>query len=282
MFSSKIEVEVDAGAHVGVGADLTIDELARRTGLLTSTVRLYRNKGLLPPPHRRGRVGWYGPTHVARLRLIAQLQERGFSLAGIKELLDGMDRGDTLRAVLGLGEGSPTWTPEDASSLPLADLAATLPQVEFDAAMLRRVVDLGLVALTDDGQEAVVKSPSFLRIGSELAALGVPADVILDQYELLRAETDRIANRFTEVFRAHLWEPFAQNAMPAHQVKPLIDALEKLGPLAEAVVVMCLRHSLQEAAGRFVEAEAERLGVDVPRPGVAPRLLGGGDDDQMS
>lgn len=246
--------------------EMTIDELARAAALVASTVRLYQHKGLLPPPVKRGRVGYYGAAHLRRLRLIAQLQERGFSLAGIKELLDGMDKGESLRTVLGLGEGPSTWTPERPESMPLAELASRLPQVELNPEMIHRVMGLGLVELSDDGAEVVVRSPSFLRIGGELAALGVPPDVILDEYEKLRTEAGRISDRFTDVFRAHLWEPFVNSGLPADQVTQLIGALEKLGALAEAVVVMSLRHALQEAAERFIEAEAARLGVDIPRP----------------
>ena len=69
------------------------------------------------------------------------------------------------------------------------------------------------------------------------------------------------------MFREQLWEPFVRKGMPAAEVHRLIGALERLGPLAEAVVTVTLRHSLQAAAERFVETEAQRLGVDIPRPG---------------
>jgi DNA-binding transcriptional MerR regulator len=57
--------------------DLTIDELARRAGTRTTTVRLYQTKGLLPPPEIRGRLGYYNAAHLARLRVIDRLQKRG-------------------------------------------------------------------------------------------------------------------------------------------------------------------------------------------------------------
>lgn len=246
---------------------MTVDELARAADLVVSTVRLYQNRGLLPPPTKRGRVGYYDQRHLGRLRLVAQLQDRGFSLAGIKALLDGMDSGESLRAVLGLGETPSTWTPEMPKRMPLSELASHLPQVELTPEMVRRVVELGLVGFSDDGTEVVVSSPSFLQIGSELAAIGVPGDVILDQYEALRDDAERIAGRFTDVFRTHMWEPFAEAGMPAERVSEMIDALEKLGPLAEGVVVMSLRHAIQDIAETFVSAEADRLGIDIPRPG---------------
>jgi DNA-binding transcriptional MerR regulator len=77
-----------------------IDELAREAGTRTSTVRLYQTRGLLPPPEIRGRVGYYGPAHLARLRVIERLQARGYSLAAIKELLENWAQGATLAAVL--------------------------------------------------------------------------------------------------------------------------------------------------------------------------------------
>jgi hypothetical protein len=56
---------------------LTIDQLAREAGTTVRNVRAYQERGLLPPPDREGRVGVYGEGHLARLRLIASLAERG-------------------------------------------------------------------------------------------------------------------------------------------------------------------------------------------------------------
>ena len=54
--------------------DLTIDELARQIGMTVRNVRAHQSRGLLPPPELRGRTGYYGPEHVARLKLIQELQ----------------------------------------------------------------------------------------------------------------------------------------------------------------------------------------------------------------
>src|SRR6266581_2962705 len=71
---------------------------------------------------------------------------------------DGMDKGESLRAVLGLGNGPPTWTAEQPESMPLAELASRLPQVEFNPEMIHRVMDLKLIKLSKDGSEVVVRS----------------------------------------------------------------------------------------------------------------------------
>ena len=246
---------------------MTIDELARQAGIAVSTVRLYQGRGLVPPPTKRGRVGWYDDGHLARLRLIAQLQARGFSLAGIKELLDGVDGGESLRGILGLGDDArSTWAGETPEQMTWAELAARLPDVPLDGATVARVVGLGLVAPTEDGAGVVVASPSFVRTGSELASLGLPVEVILDQYEVLAIEAARIAERFTDVFTEHVWAPAVAEGLGAAQVADLVGLLERLGPLAEGVVVTSLRQALQASAERFAASEAARLGIEVTLP----------------
>lgn len=250
---------------------MTIDELARAAGLVVSTVRLYQNRGLLAPPVKQGRVGVYGEDHLQRLHLIAQLQARGFSLAGIKELFEGMESGQSLRTVLGLGDGPSTWSEETPETMRLADLVAALPQVEFTTETIARVLDLGLVSFGENAETVTVHQPSFLRIGQELAALGVPGDAILDEYLTLRQDTIRIAERFTSLFRTTLWEPFAEAGMPAERIAEMIGVLERLGPLAEGVVVASLRQALQALAETFAADEAARLGVPIPLPGASLR-----------
>src|SRR6478672_5290397 len=78
-----------------------LDDLAREAGVATTTVRLYRTRGLLAAPRLEGRTGWYDDSHLQRLRLIGRLQDQGFSLAGIGHLLERWDDGGGLASVLG-------------------------------------------------------------------------------------------------------------------------------------------------------------------------------------
>src|SRR5437867_4766229 len=70
---------------------LTIDQLAQRTGMTVRNIRAHQSRGLLPPPEIRGRTGFYGPEHVARLQLISEMQADGFNLEAIKRLLKTSD-----------------------------------------------------------------------------------------------------------------------------------------------------------------------------------------------
>ena len=78
-----------SAASLGESTDglLTIDELALAVGLTVRTTRYYASLGLIPPPERRGRVGYYGPQHRARLELIRELQAHGYALTAIERYL---------------------------------------------------------------------------------------------------------------------------------------------------------------------------------------------------
>src|SRR3546814_10014520 len=64
---------------------MTLDELCKRVGMSVRNVRFYTTRGLVPPPIRRGRSGYYTADHVARLELVLELQAHGFTLAAIEK-----------------------------------------------------------------------------------------------------------------------------------------------------------------------------------------------------
>lgn len=67
---------------------MTIGQMARSAGASVETIRFYEREGLLEHPARSA-SGYrnYPPEAVARLRMIRQAKELGFSLNEIKELL---------------------------------------------------------------------------------------------------------------------------------------------------------------------------------------------------
>src|SRR6516164_7373347 len=74
--------------------EYTIDELASVSRVPSRTIRFYQSRGALMPPEIRGRVAYYGQAHVDRLKLIAQLQDRGLRIDAIRVLLASIDRGE--------------------------------------------------------------------------------------------------------------------------------------------------------------------------------------------
>src|SRR6202451_3931732 len=71
--------------------DLTVEQLAAEVGMSVRNIRNHHTRGLLPAPEVRARVGYYSAEHIARLRLILDLQADGFNLAAIERLLSGSD-----------------------------------------------------------------------------------------------------------------------------------------------------------------------------------------------
>lgn len=54
------------------------------------------------------------------------------------------------------------------------------------------------------------------------------------QYEALRDDAERIAERFTDVFRAHMGEPFVEAGMPAERITEMINASRSSAPSPKA------------------------------------------------
>ena len=67
---------------------LTIEQLAAKSGMSVRNIRAHQARGLLDPPEVRARVGYYGSEHLEQLRLVRDLQEDGFNLGAIKRLLE--------------------------------------------------------------------------------------------------------------------------------------------------------------------------------------------------
>jgi DNA-binding transcriptional MerR regulator len=238
--------------------ELSVDQLAQRTGVPSSTIRMYQTRGLLPKPRREGRVGRYGPAHEARLQLISQLQARGYSLAAIGELVESWEDGRSLDDVLGLEHGAVTAFAGGAPiDITVDELQSRFAQDDLTPDDVRRAVELGLAELLPDGRVRV-RSPEFLEAGAELRALGIPMTEVFDAQARVRADLDAIADRFASLFERYVWRPFADAGMPDDQLADVTAAIDRLGPLARSIVDANLRAALQDAAAGFLDAEARR------------------------
>jgi DNA-binding transcriptional MerR regulator len=245
-------------ARMSDKGQMTIEELASQSDTATTTVRMYQAKGLLPPPVRRGRIGYYGQGHLARLRLIAQLQEQGFSLASIKRLTDAWESGRGLDDILGLEtQVAGAWAAEGPARLTLRAFRELFAGQRITPDTIDRAVRMGLVSR--DGISVTVKSPRLLAAGRELARAGIPVSEMMDELEALQGMADSIAERFTALFERTLWAPFAAAGLPADQVRPLTESLQRVSALAETVVDVVLHEALRRKAGEFLAQQAEHL-----------------------
>jgi DNA-binding transcriptional MerR regulator len=223
---------------------LTIDELAQRTGMTVRNIRAHQSRGLLPPPEVRGRTGYYGPEHVARIELIRELQADGFNLGAIRRLLEGAggSSGEVLRFTRALRAPFEDEQPQVVSGDELAGRWGAA-----DPRLLAKAESLGLVrALGDDKFEE--PSPRLARAS---AALEVAARV--------RRHAEGVAGAFVELFLDEVWKPFERAGRPEERWPEVREALERLRPLAAesllAIFQIAMSEAVEEAFGRELEGE---------------------------
>src|SRR6476469_9678923 len=115
----------DAAAQphgVEASGEYRIEELARLAGTTTRNIRVYRDRGLLHPPLRVGRIALYNDTHLTRLRLITSMLDRGYNIAHVKEMLSAWEQGTDLGDMLGLESAiAGTWAAEKPQTMPVAE-----------------------------------------------------------------------------------------------------------------------------------------------------------------
>ncbi|MGI8806447.1 MAG: MerR family transcriptional regulator [Acidimicrobiales bacterium] len=237
---------------------MTIDQLARESGATSRNIRAYQTRGLLPSPRMEGRVGYYDEGHLARLRYIAGLQERGFSLAAIQCLLDAWEEGRGLNDVLGFEEAlTAPWSDETQEAVSIEWLLERFPEAVEDPSLLERSLTLGLLVVVDDALEA--PSPRLLRVGAELVAAGIPLAAVLDEYERLVADADRIAGRFVALFESNVWEPFAAAGMPPERLGQVTEALQRARPTASMAMDAALAHAMERAVAASAARQMARF-----------------------
>src|SRR4051812_14731129 len=150
-------------------SELTIDQLAQRTGMTVRNLRAHQSRGLLPPPEVRGRTGYYGAEHIARVELIRELQTEGFNLEAIRKLLEGAggSSGEVLRFTRAVRE---PFEDESSEIVTVEELAEQFGAANPD--LLERAEKLGLLRPLGDGRYEQL-SPRLARAGVELLSLGV-------------------------------------------------------------------------------------------------------------
>jgi DNA-binding transcriptional MerR regulator len=235
--------------------ELTIDELARRTGMTVRNIRAHQSRGLLPPPTVRGRTGYYGPAHLARIELIQEMQGQGFNLEAIRRLVDAAPTSseEPLRFLRAVAEPYTNEEPEIVTGEELASRWGTQ-----DPALLERAIKLGLLRPLGNGSYEEI-APRLTRAGKELEALGVPADVGLQLATRIRKHADGVARAYVELFVEQVWKPFEEAGAPEERWPEVRAALERLRPLAADTLLAIFGVAMADASEAAFGREIEKL-----------------------
>jgi len=190
----------DAGARTESepAVEYTVDEIAALSKIPSRTIRFYQSRGALMPPTIRGRVAIYGPVHVERLKLIAQLQDRGLRIDAIRDLVTSIDKGETdLAEWLGVEqEVQASWANDHPRTLTENEL--------YELAGNRRpglLADLIRAKLIERrGERLLLSSPALLAVAMRLEASGIDLGTAVAASEILRKHLAKATGELVERF----------------------------------------------------------------------------------
>lgn len=175
------------------GHRIALSDLSTVLDIPERTLRMYRTMGLLDPPTMRGRTGYYTIDHLAQLRLVKGLTERGFPLAAVATLMGTTLSRMTMSVLLEQLSHAPGEEDEDFSVI-TPDFVALVNAA--DATIIDDLVDLGVLRVDDDG-----------NIGADNVGLALTGDLVAQGTDLLQLcyfgrEIGRLAAAATDVINA--------------------------------------------------------------------------------
>ena len=219
---------------------LTLDELTNRVGMSVRNIRFYTTKGLVPPPIRRGRSGYYSPDHVARLELVQELQAHGFTLSAIEKYVARIPAEATPEDIALHRTMLAPWQ---------ADLPVELSRAELDSRTGRTLTDddlttlaaLGIVFPTRRGRYEVAVSQ--LTVGLGLLDLGFPVEAALAAADMYARHGREVAKELYDLFRTLVWPVYRDQGASPETVRQVV---EKIKPLSIAALVSAYEAAMDE------------------------------------
>ena len=241
-------------------ATLTVEQLAYETGMSVRNIRNHQSRGLLPPPQVRSRIGYYGPEHVSRLRLIQELQADGLKLSAIQKLLGG--DGATAEHFVGLRRAITAPLETDSPEvLTAAELVERFGPLEENRKAFDKARKLGLLVPLAEGRFEV-PSPALLRAAEEVTRRGVPLEAAIDVIADVKRHSQSIARAFVDLFLDEVWKPFEKSGRPDERWEEITETIERLRPLASDVVLAMFRQTMaaeaEDAFGKVLGQQAKR------------------------
>lgn len=212
-----------------------IDDLARRAGTTARNVRVYQESGLLPRPHRRGRVAIYTDRHLRQLEAIIRLLGEGFTVKHILRFLTGLQRGQDLAQVLDLADlgelVTEPWSRPVTATVSRAELESRLGTL--DAATLARLLADRIIEETEETDRFRVRDQRVIEDFATLIARGMPLATILQTTAAVDAHLDEAARELagaghSEVVRQRGAGWYPSNDTELAWAADLVDAMRRV------------------------------------------------------
>ena len=229
---------------------ITLDELTNRVGISVRNVRFYASKGLVPPPIRRGRSGYYTADHVARLELVQELQSHGFTLAAIEKYVAGIPADATAEEIALRRTMLAPWHAPDDQVMTLAELEGRADR-QLSEIQLETLVALGIIERQDDDSFRVVLS--HLTVGLSLLDLDFPPEAARAAAEVYQRAGREVAVELDRLFRKIVWPAYQQQGTSADTLR---EVVERLKPLSIASLVAAYEMGMDETKRESLESRA--------------------------
>ena len=220
---------------------LSLEDLTDRVGMSVRNIRFYTSRGLVPPPIRRGRSGFYSADHVARLELVQELQSHGFTLAAIEKYVAGIPDSATPEDIALHRTMLAPWQAEPPVQLSRAELDRRAGRTLADDE-LATLVTLGIVSPAAHGRYRV--SVSHLSVGLGLLDLGFPPEAAQAAAEVYAAHGRAIAEELYAVFKKLVWPAYKESGAPPDALR---EVVERLKPLSVASLVTAYEVAMDDA-----------------------------------
>jgi DNA-binding transcriptional MerR regulator len=232
-------------------------------------VRAYAARGLLPPPRLRGRTGWYGREHVARLLLVREMLAEGWSLAMIERTLAHAPH-TASSTTLALHRALVTpWLPaepEETTPRALAERSGVAP----DPDLVAELEAFGLVERI--GEERLrVLDPALLAAGLQVVGLGVPPRALLAAQREVIARVQEIARTYVSMFLDHGADALVDGTGDLDAVGDVVARLQSAA--AQALLASfrtAMADAVEEAVGGALAAREAEVGSADDRTEAAP------------
>ncbi len=220
---------------------MTLEELTKRVGMSVRNVRFYTTKGLVPPPVRRGRSGYYSAEHLVRLELLRELQAHGFTLSAIERYMTRIPAGASPETIALHRTLLAPWMAELPETLSARELTrrAGRPLSEDELDTLNA---LGIVYPTKRGQYQVALA--HLSVGVALLDLGLPSEAALAAQDIFTAHGRAMVEELAELFRTKVWPAYMEADASPDQLRQLI---EKFKPVTVAALVTAYESAVNES-----------------------------------
>lgn len=231
----------------------SVEELAAEAGTSVRNLRAFQDRGVLPPPERKGRRAVYGELHLFRLRVVLRLQERGYNLGSIHELIMAAESGRDVGELIGLDQA--ITAPLAASRV--ADTPATMTQAQLmrlfgfkrlPRDLVRRAVAMEFLA--PDGQRFRAPNIGIIDSAAELVRAGISLADLLDIAERLRGNMQRTADDVL-VHLAGVIDSYGTGIPPAEDLPRIAELIHKLRRLVDSVVLAEAHRAIEQSVARI-------------------------------